>query len=134
MLQCVALQWPVVVAQYGVQSLLWQGGFAVALWCCRCTWGCLRLSTNLQLLFIVQVGDLNMCLRSLDVSLDLSKQIGETSRDSDVLGEIADVYTEMGDLENAGKVSNHYHVCYTLFVTAPFLGFQFCSFLLGATN
>lgn len=50
-----------------------------------------------------EVGDLNMCLRSLNFSLDLSGQIGDTVRDSDVLGEIADVYTEMGDMEKAGK-------------------------------
>lgn len=50
-----------------------------------------------------EVGDFNMCLRSLDVSLGLSKEIGDTGRDSDVLGEMADVYTEMGDLEKAGK-------------------------------
>lgn len=52
-----------------------------------------------------QVSDLNMCLRSLDVSLMLSKEIGDTGRDSDILGEIADVYTDLGDLEKAGKVS-----------------------------
>lgn len=34
----------------------------------------------------------------------LSKEIGDTGRDSDILGEIADVYTEFGDLEKAGKV------------------------------
>lgn len=34
----------------------------------------------------------------------LSKEIGDTGRDSDILGEIADVYTEAGDLEKAGKV------------------------------
>ncbi len=46
-----------------------------------------------------------MCLRSLDFSLGLSKEVGDTGRDSDVLGEIADVYTEMGDLDKAGQVS-----------------------------
>ena len=55
---------------------------------------------------MLQVRDLNMCLRSLDVSLMLSKEIGDTGRDSDILGEIADVYTELGDLEKAGKVSS----------------------------
>ncbi|DBB04785.1 TPA: hypothetical protein ACH3X3_010081 [Trebouxia sp. C0006] len=50
-----------------------------------------------------EVGDLNMCLRSLDFSLGLSKEVGDTGRDSDVLGEIADVYTEMGDLDKAGQ-------------------------------
>ena len=58
----------------------------------------------LQSYCVSQVGDFNMCLRSLDVSLGLSKEIGDTGRDSDVLGEMADVYTEMGDLERAGKV------------------------------
>lgn len=53
---------------------------------------------------MLQVSDLNMCLRSLDFSLMLSKEIGDTGRDSDILGEIADVYTEFGDLEKAGKV------------------------------
>lgn len=48
---------------------------------------------------------MNMCLRSLDFSLSLSKEVGDTGRDSDVLGEMADVYTEMGDLEKAGQVS-----------------------------
>lgn len=46
-----------------------------------------------------------MCLRSLDVSLGLSKEVGDTGRDSDILGEIADVYTEMGDLDKAGQAS-----------------------------
>ena len=60
-------------------------------------------------LYALQVGDLNMCLCSLSFSLDLSGQIGDTVRDSDVLGEIADVYTEMGDMEKAGKVCNLTH-------------------------
>lgn len=47
-----------------------------------------------------------MCLRSLDFSLGLSKEVGDTGRDSDVLGEIADVYTEMGDLDKAGQASS----------------------------
>ena len=64
-------------------------------------WFHLDCARNLHAL---QVGDLNMCLRSLNFSLDLSGQIGDTVRDSDVLGEIADVYTEMGDMEKAGKV------------------------------
>ena len=46
-----------------------------------------------------------MCLRSLDFGLGLSKEVGDTGRDSDVLGEIADVYTEMGDLDKAGQAS-----------------------------
>lgn len=50
-----------------------------------------------------EAGDMNMCLRSLDISLSLSKEVGDTGRDSDVLGEMADVYTEMGDLEKAGQ-------------------------------
>lgn len=50
-----------------------------------------------------QVRDLNMCLRSLDFSLMLSKKIGDTGQDVDILGEIADIYTELGDLEKAGK-------------------------------
>lgn len=53
---------------------------------------------------VLQVRDLNMCLRSLDFSLMLSKEIGDTGQDVDILGEIADVYTELGDLEKAGKV------------------------------
>ena len=53
---------------------------------------------------MLQVSDLNMCLRSLDFSLILSKEIGDTGQDSDILGEIADVYAEFGDLEKAGKV------------------------------
>jgi len=62
----------------------------------------------------LKVGDLNMCLRSLDFSLGLSKEVGDTGRDSDVLGEIADVYTEMGDLDKAGQASSlhcvHCHI------------------------
>lgn len=53
---------------------------------------------------MLQVRDLNMCLRSLDFSLMLSKEIGDTEQDVDILGEIADIYTELGDLEKAGKV------------------------------
>lgn len=45
-----------------------------------------------------------MCLRSLTYSLELSAQLQDTGRDSDVLGEMADVYTELGDLEKAGQV------------------------------
>ena len=58
---------------------------------------------------VLQVNDLNMCLRSLDFSLALSREVKDTGRDSDILGEIADVYTELGDLEKAGKVCCSVH-------------------------
>ena len=58
----------------------------------------------------MQLDDFNMCLRSLTYSLELSAQLQDTSRDSDVLGEMADIYTEMGDLEKAGQVGCR-HLC-----------------------
>ena len=48
-----------------------------------------------------------MCLRSLTYSLQLSAELQDTSRDSDVLGEMADIYTELGELEKAGQVCHH---------------------------
>ena len=35
--------------------------------------------------------------------LEISKQINNTDGDTDALGAIADIYTEMGDLESAGE-------------------------------
>ena len=59
----------------------------------------------LTLSVALQIGDLNMCLRSLEYSLELSAELQDPGRDSDVLGEMADVYTDMGDLEKAGQAS-----------------------------
>lgn len=59
----------------------------------------------------VQLDDYNMCLRSLTYSLELSAQLQDTSRDSDVLGEMADIYTELGDLEKAGQVGLCIQAC-----------------------
>ena len=57
-----------------------------------------------------------MCLRSLDFSLGLSKEVGDTGRDSDVLGEIADVYTEIGDLDKAGQASALHCIAHSIVV------------------
>ena len=40
--------------------------------------------------------------------LEISKQIGDFTGDTDALGAIADIYTESGDLENAGKYYDLY--------------------------
>ena len=40
--------------------------------------------------------------------LEISKEIGDYTGDTDALGAIADIYTEIGDLENAGKYYDLY--------------------------
>ena len=40
--------------------------------------------------------------------LEISKQMGDFAGDADALGAIADIYTESGDLENAGKYYDLY--------------------------
>lgn len=40
--------------------------------------------------------------------LEISKQIGNNEGDTDALGAIADLYTELGELENAGKFYDLY--------------------------
>ena len=40
--------------------------------------------------------------------LEISRQIKNADGDTDALGAIADIYTEMGDLESAGKYYDLY--------------------------
>ena len=40
--------------------------------------------------------------------LSISDQLGDHVGDADALGSIADMYTEMGDLENAGRYYDMY--------------------------
>lgn len=48
-------------------------------------------------------GDPAAALKDLHRSMSLSQQLGETTGDADTLGEIADTYAELGDLETAGR-------------------------------
>ena len=47
-------------------------------------------------------------LKSLKVSLALSGDLEDHSGDVDTLGDIGDIYTEIGDYERAGKVCEAY--------------------------
>ena len=51
----------------------------------------------------LQAGDLRLAIRSLQYCLELSQALGDHSSDSDILGDIADVFTDLGDLEQAGQ-------------------------------
>lgn len=51
----------------------------------------------------LQAGDLRLAIRSLQYCLELSQALDEHSSDSDILGDIADVFTDLGDLEQAGQ-------------------------------
>lgn len=48
-------------------------------------------------------GDPAAALQDLHHSMALSQQLGETTGDADTLGELADMYAELGDLETAGR-------------------------------
>lgn len=48
-------------------------------------------------------GDPAAALQDLHRSMALSQQLGETTGDADTLGELADMYAELGDLETAGR-------------------------------
>ena len=45
-------------------------------------------------------------LKNLKVSLALSGDLEDHSGDVDILGDIGDIYTEIGDYERAGKVGD----------------------------
>ena len=51
------------------------------------------------------LGDLPAALSCLRRSLELSDSLKEHTGDVDVLGEIADVYADLGDYERAGQVN-----------------------------
>ena len=51
----------------------------------------------------LQAGDLRLAIRSLQYCLELSQALDEHGSDSDILGDIADVFTDLGDLEQAGQ-------------------------------
>ena len=56
-------------------------------------------------------GDRAGAIADLQAVLALSKAMGEHTGDTDALGAIADLYTELGDLERAGSY-------YDLYITA----------------
>ena len=55
-----------------------------------------------------QHGDRKGALVDLLAVLEISDRIGEHTGDTDALGAIADLYTEQGDLENAGRYYDRY--------------------------
>ena len=52
--------------------------------------------------------DYKGAIAGLKEVLSISDQLGDHVGDADALGSIADMYTEMGDLENAGKYYDMY--------------------------
>jgi tetratricopeptide (TPR) repeat protein len=55
-----------------------------------------------------QQGDMKGAIADLKEVLDLSQRIRDYVGDTDALGSIADMYTELGDLEQAGKYYDMY--------------------------
>jgi tetratricopeptide (TPR) repeat protein len=53
-------------------------------------------------------GDRAGAITDLQAVLDISKAMGEFTGDTDALGAIADLYTELGDLERAGSYYDQY--------------------------
>ena len=53
-------------------------------------------------------GQYKKALSHLFRVLEISKQMDEFTGDTDAYGAIADIYTELGDLENAGKYYDVY--------------------------
>ncbi|KAK3240690.1 hypothetical protein CYMTET_49485 [Cymbomonas tetramitiformis] len=53
-------------------------------------------------------GDFKAAVQDLQEVLEISKRMKDYTGDSDALGTIADIYTEMGDLETAGKYYDMY--------------------------
>lgn len=56
-----------------------------------------------SVVFCLLAGDPAAALQDLHHSMSLSQQLGETTGDADTLGELADMYAELGDLETAGR-------------------------------
>ena len=52
--------------------------------------------------------DFKGAIAGLKEVLQISEQLGDHVGDADALGSIADMYTEMGDLENAGRYYDMY--------------------------
>lgn len=81
-------------------------GLLVPLSCCAavcCGTPSCRAASRPPLLFCVLAGDPAAALQDLHHSMSLSQQLGETTGDADTLGELADMYAELGDLETAGR-------------------------------
>ncbi len=53
-------------------------------------------------------GDRAGAIADLQSVLEISKAMGEFTGDTDALGAIADLYTELGDLEKAGAFYDRY--------------------------
>ena len=54
------------------------------------------------------LGDRKGAIAHLKEVLEMRKTVGDAAGDTDALGAIADIYTELGDLENAGKFYDLY--------------------------
>ena len=55
-----------------------------------------------------QLGDRVGAIADLKEVLNISQQLDDNTGDMDALGAIADLYTELGDLENAGRYYDLY--------------------------
>ena len=54
------------------------------------------------------LGDRKGAVTHLKEVLEMRRTVGDAAGDADALGAIADIYTELGDLENAGKYYDLY--------------------------
>lgn len=54
------------------------------------------------------LGDRKGAVAHLKEVLEMRRTVGDAAGDTDALGAIADIYTELGDLENAGKYYDLY--------------------------
>ena len=54
------------------------------------------------------LGDRKGAIQNLKEVLEMRQLVGDAAGDTDALGNIADLYTEIGDLENAGKYYDEY--------------------------
>ena len=54
------------------------------------------------------LGDRKGAITHLKEVLEMRQLVGDAAGDTDALGAIADIYTELGDLENAGKYYDLY--------------------------
>jgi tetratricopeptide (TPR) repeat protein len=54
------------------------------------------------------LGDRKGAIKNLKEVLEMRQLVGDAAGDTDALGAIADIYTELGDLENAGKYYDLY--------------------------
>ena len=53
----------------------------------------------------VQLGQFNDCLAELTRAMEFSEDLKDHSHDADILGEMADAYTDLGNFEQAAKAS-----------------------------